>query len=111
MGPKEFDEFCGSITRLNHLIGVVDIIDQSFYEKHPEYKDKQMGKVVDFWMVGVLPEYTGLGLSKVLTEKCKELVSGKFEYAVMECTGHFSQRMATKSGFNCIRSYKYSEHL
>ena len=62
-------------------------------------------------MVGVLPEYTGLGLSKVLTEKCKELVSGKFEYAVMECTGHFSQRMATKSGFNCIRSYKYSEHL
>ena len=43
--PKEFDEFCGSITRLNHLIGVVDIIDQSFYEKHPEYKDKQMGKV------------------------------------------------------------------
>jgi predicted GNAT family N-acyltransferase len=69
--------------------------------------------VVDFWMVGVNKEYSGLGLSKSLTQKALELVkeNSSFEYGVMECTGHFSQRMAEQSGFTPVAELYYHEYL
>jgi GNAT superfamily N-acetyltransferase len=68
--------------------------------------------VIDLLFLAVHPDYTGLGLSKLLTKKALERVrQTSYEYAVMECTGYFSQRTANNCGFTKVLSIPYSDVL
>jgi GNAT superfamily N-acetyltransferase len=65
---------------------------------------------MDLLFLGVHPDYTGLGLSRILTERALELVrKSNYEYAVMECTGFFSQRTAIACGFTKVISVPYTD--
>ena len=62
----------------------------------------QLGQIMDLWMVGVNQgsRYARRGIASTLYRVSVEQARRRgFQRCVVECTGHFSQRGAIKSGF------------
>lgn len=101
-------------TKAEHVLNAVDSLDKKWEETHKEDLmrwNNEPGHVVDLWMLAVHSEALGRGISNELTKFSLDLVKKhNFEIAVIECTGHFSQRAAEKSGFNLVSELNYLDY-
>jgi len=88
----------------------LEIIDEAWFAQHPEIDRTRTGRVVDLWMVGVHPGYRGCGIAAELTRRSLQRVAqAGFEYAVIECTGAYSQRLMAEAGCTPVFELPYAD--
>lgn len=90
--PDEFPWFLP----IGQMLGAVD---EAYESEQPELK---LGDAVDLWMVGVQPggRFARKGIATNLFRVSADLArKRRFKRCVSECTGHYSQTAARKSGF------------
>jgi ribosomal protein S18 acetylase RimI-like enzyme len=94
------------------LINALDIIDEAWFKMHPEIKRDEQDKVADLWMVGVHPEYRDCGIaSNLALHSLEHVARAGFEYAIVECTGAFTQRLFKKVGCSPVFALPYKDLL
>ena len=89
--PDEFAWF----SPIGQILGAVD---EAYESGQPELK---LGDAVDLWMVGVPPggRFAGKGIATNLFRVSADLARKRgFKRCVSECTGHYSQTAARKTG-------------
>lgn len=107
-----FFEFFDDASAFGPIAKALEIIDEAWFAKHPEIHRTQTGRVADLWMVGVDPEYRGRGIASTLARLSLDRVArAGFEYAVIECTGAFSQRAMEAAGCTPVFELPYSDFL
>ncbi|MCP3953174.1 MAG: GNAT family N-acetyltransferase, partial [Desulfobacterales bacterium] len=84
--------------------------DEAWFDTHPEIDRTQTGRVADLWMLGVHPDYLGRGIASRLARLSLEQVAqAGFEYAIVECTGAFSQHAMQAAGCNPVYELPYTD--
>jgi ribosomal protein S18 acetylase RimI-like enzyme len=87
-------------------------LDEAWLARHPEIPANATGRVADLWMLGVKAGYTRQGVATTLTRHALDLVTqAGFDYAVVECTGAYSQRIMTSLEFEPVHELPYSGFL
>ena len=84
-------------------------VDDAYEAKRGEL---EIGEAVDLWMVGVQAGggFAGRGIANTLFRVASDLVRDHgFNRCVTECTGHFSQQAARKSGFQEVTRLAYQD--
>lgn len=90
----------------------LEIIDEAWFAKHPEIHRTQTGRVADLWMVGVHPDYRGHGIaSRLVRLSLQQVAQAGFEYAVIECTGAYSQRAMEAAGCSSVYELPYADFV
>ncbi len=90
----------------------LEIIDDAWFQKHPEIPRNESGRVAELWMVGVHPVFRGHHIAATLSKRALEQVAGAgFEYAVVECTGAFSQHAMEAAGCTAVYALDYGDFL
>lgn len=111
--PEEVTKLFAGTTG-QHLGRVIHILDERWEKAHEEDMkrwERNPGHVIDLLLLAVAPEALGKGIANNLTKLSIELArSRNFEVAVIECTGHFSQRAAEKSGFKLVAEMAYTDY-
>ncbi len=105
--PPGFPE---ALPRFNPIVDALVSIDNEYEAQRPGL---QPGQVMDLWMVGVTPggRYAKKGIASTLFQVSVELARQRgFQRCVVECTGHFSQRGALKSGFQEMARVIYKDY-
>ncbi len=101
--PKGLDGFAP-------IIDALVSIDTEYEKLRP---DLRPGQVMDLWMVGVTPggRFAKKGLASTLFQVSVDVARQRgFQRCVVECTGHFSQRGAVKSGFQEMARVVYKDY-
>lgn len=107
-----FFEFIAQPSPFGPIAKALDIIDEAWFAKHPEIDREETGRVADLWMLGVHPHYRGHGIASELTRRSLDRVArAGFEYAVIECTGAFSQRVMEAAGCTAVFELPYDDFL
>ncbi len=107
-----FLEFIDGSSPFGPIAKALEIIDEAWFAQHPEIQRTQTGRVVDLWMVGVDPEYRGRGIaSKLARLSLDRVAQAGFEYAVIECTGAFSQHAMESAGCTPVFELPYTDFL
>ncbi len=105
--PPGFPE---ALPRFNPIVDALVSIDTEYEAGRPGLEP---GQVMDLWMVGVTPggRYAKKGIASTLFQVSVELARQRgFQRCVVECTGHFSQRGALKSGFQEMARVIYKDY-
>lgn len=90
------------------IVGALDIIDEAWFAAHPGIDRTETGRVVDLWMVGVHPGYRGHRIASNLSAlSLQHVARAGFDYAVVECTGAFSQRAMQAAGCTAVYELPY----
>lgn len=109
---ERFIEFVEEPSPFGPIAQALEIIDEAWFAKHPEIHRTQTGRVADLWMVGVHPEYRGHGIASKLARLSLERVArAGFEYAIIECTGAFSQHAMEAAGCTAVFELPYADFL
>jgi len=107
-----FLEFLDDPSPFGPIARALEIIDEAWFARHPEIPRTQAGRVADLWMVGVHPRYRGLGIAAELARRSLDRVArAGFEYAIVECTGAFSQRAMEAAGCTSVFELPYADFL
>lgn len=110
--PAGLQEFTVDPSPMAPLIRALVLIDEAWFERHPEIPRDTPGKVADLWMVGVRRDYAGRGIASRLARYSTERVAeAGFDYAIVECTGAFSQRLIEREGFRTVHALPYKDLL
>ena len=85
-------------------------VDQQYEAKRPDLK---VGEALDLWMLGVDAERFGQrGIGTRLIQLSTDLAKQQgFRRCVAECTGHYSQAAAQRSGFQEAARLAYADFL
>ncbi len=103
-------EFTAEPSPFAPIAGALDIIDEAWFAAHPEIDRHETGRVADLWMVGVHPDYRGRNIASMLaTYSLKRTAKAGFEYAVVECTGAFSQHAMQAAGCRSVHELSYAD--
>src|SRR5271168_4633216 len=90
--PEDFPWF-------NPIVEALTTVDAAYEAKQPAL---MLGDAVDLWMVGVPPgsRFAQRGIATTLFRVSTDLARSRgFKRCVTECTGHYSQTAARKTGF------------
>jgi len=91
---------------------VLQKLDDAWFAQHIEFQNKPTGCVADLWMLGVHPVYTHQGIATTLSQQAlQQVTQAGFDYAVVECTGAYSQRIMTSLNFKSVCELPYSDFL
>lgn len=107
-----FSAFIADPSPFGPIARALESIDEAWFARHPEIDRSETGRVADLWMLGVHPDYRGHGIASVLTRHSLDRVArAGFEYAVIECTGAFSQRVMEAAGCTAVFELPYADFL
>jgi GNAT superfamily N-acetyltransferase len=110
--PHSLFHFIADPSPFGPIVSALEVIDEAWFAKHPEVDRSETGRVADLWMLGVHPDYRGHGIASELTRLSLERVArAGFEYAVVECTGAFSQRVMEAAGCTAVFELPYADFL
>ena len=109
--PTEFNEKYTSTSKtLTPLMSFALYLDAEATKKMPELQEP--GKAVDFWMLGVHPDYCGNGIANNLIKVVVPLTKqAGFKYATIEATNAFTSKAAKKNSFTAIHEEKAADWL
>lgn len=103
-------EFTAEPSPFAPIAGALDIIDEAWFASHPEIDRHETGRVADLWMVGVHPDYRGCNIASLLAvHSLKRTAKAGFEYAIVECTGAFSQHVMQAAGCRPVHEIAYAD--
>lgn len=103
-------EFVSEPSPFAPVVGALDVIDKAWFAVHPEIDRTEVGRVVDLWMVGVHPGYRGRRIASSLsTLSLQHVAKAGFDYAIVECTGAFSQSAMQAAGCTSVYELPYTD--
>ena len=110
--PEGFEErYTNEKNNLTPLMSIIWQLDKEAVEKMPELGEK--GKTVDFFMLGIHPDYRGRKLAspilKTVTKLAKE--NGTYKYAIGECTNFISVLIAKKQKWTIVHEIECKDWL
>jgi len=102
MVPTGFDTKYNSDEKtLTPWMNFLWYMDKEATKKMPELGEE--GKAVDFWFLGVHPEFRGNKIANYLTKAVIPLVKAAgYKYATIEATSAFTSKSAAWNGFTAV---------
>lgn len=112
MVPEGFDEkyATGSAKTLAPWMQFLWHMDAEATKRMPALGEP--GKAVDFWFLGVHPDYRGNRIASFLTKACVPLArKAGFKYGTIEATSYFTSCAARRNGFKEVYSVDAKDWL
>jgi GNAT superfamily N-acetyltransferase len=108
--PPGLETFIQDPSPFAPIVETLVTIDEAWFAQHPEIERTEIGRVADLWMLGVSPVYSRRGIASQLTElSLRRVRQAGFEFAIVECTGAYSQRTMERAGCACISELPYTK--
>lgn len=98
--PDFYEEFYVQSPDFTRLLDTLIYVDTEWMNQHPDVDHHETGRVMDLWLLSVIPSHQGRGISSHVARLAVEQIRARgYQYAVVECTGAFSYKVVQKLGF------------